>query len=243
MIAIEVSAIGLLTAMLAGAVSFVSPCVLPLVPGYLSFVSNGIDPSSTRMIDRLRVAWPALWFVAGFTTIFVLLGLGAQALGGLFIRYSAEANLVGGALVITFGLLMTGLIRIPVLMQDFRSLGPNSVSGPSGAYLLGLAFAFGWTPCIGPVLGSILTVSALSASSGAVLLAAYGLGLGVPFLLAAIMFANMTAALKRLRYAGHILNVTAGGVMIVMGLLMMTGRLQLIAYWLLERFPGLGSIG
>ncbi len=241
--AIEVSTIGLITAALAGAISFVSPCVLPLVPGYLSFVSNGVDPTSTRMGDRLRITWPALWFVAGFTTVFVLLGLGAQVLGGLFLRYSAEANLVGGALVVTFGLLMTGLVKVPFLMQEFRSLGPGSVSGPGSAYLLGLAFAFGWTPCIGPVLGSILTVSALSAGSGAILLAAYGLGLGVPFLLAAVLFGNMAAVLKRLRYAGHFLNVAAGGVMVAMGILMMTGRLQLIAFWLLERFPNLGAIG
>lgn len=126
--------------------------------------------------------------------------------------------------------------------QNSGSDAGISIAGPEFG-LLGLAFAFGWTPCIGPVLGSILTVSALSAGSGAVLLAAYGLGLGVPFLLAAVLFANMAAALKRLRYAGHILNVAAGGAMIIMGLLMMTGQLQLIAYWRLERFPGLGSIG
>ncbi|SJM33746.1 Cytochrome c biogenesis protein, transmembrane region [Mesorhizobium delmotii] len=240
---IEVSAIGLVTAALAGAISFVSPCVLPLVPGYLSFVSNGVDPASSRLIDRFRVTWPALCFVTGFTTVFVLLGLGAQALGGLLLRYSAEANLVGGLLVVVFGLMMTGLFKIPFLMREFRSLGPRSVAGPGSAYVLGLAFAFGWTPCIGPVLGSILTVSAMSASSGAVLLAAYGLGLGVPFLLAALLFGNAAAGLKRLRYTGRILNLVAGAVMITMGVLMMTGRLQLIAFWLLERFPRLGSIG
>lgn len=240
---IEVSAVGLATAVLAGAISFLSPCVLPLVPGYLSFVSSGIDPASTRMIDRMRVAWPALFFVLGFTTVFVMLGLGAQALGGILLRYSFEANLVGGLLVASFGLIMTGLVRLPFLMQEFRTMGPTSVSGPTGAYLLGLAFAFGWTPCIGPVLGSILTVSALSAGSGAILLAAYGLGLGVPFLVVALTFGHFAGSLKRLRYAGHILNVVAGGIMIVMGVLMITGRLQLIAFWLLERFPGLGTIG
>lgn len=240
---IEMSAVGLATAVVAGAISFVSPCVLPLVPGYLSFVSSGIDPASTRMIDRLRVAWPALFFVLGFTTVFVMLGLGAQALGGLLLRYSFEANLIGGLLVAAFGLIMTGLVRLPFLMQEFRTMGPTSVSGPTGAYLLGLAFAFGWTPCIGPVLGSILTVSALSAGSGAILLAAYGLGLGVPFLVVALTFGHFAGSLKRLRYVGHILNVVAGSIMIVMGVLMMTGRLQLIAFWLLERFPGLGTIG
>jgi cytochrome c-type biogenesis protein len=240
---IEVSVVGLSTAVLAGAISFVSPCVLPLVPGYLSFVSSGVDPASTRMIDRSRVALSALFFVLGFTTVFVMLGLGAQALGGFLLRYSLEANFIGGLLVAVFGLAMTGLVRLPFLMQEFRTTGPTSVSGPAGAYLLGLSFAFGWTPCIGPVLGSILTVSALSAGSGAVLLAAYGVGLGVPFIVVALTFGHFAGSLKRLRYAGHILNVIAGSIMIVMGVLMMTGRLQLIAFWLLERFPSLGTIG
>jgi cytochrome c-type biogenesis protein len=240
---IDVSAIGLLTAVAAGAVSFISPCVLPLVPGYLSFVSSGVDPSSTRVADRVRVAWSATFFIAGFTTIFVILGLGAQVLGGMLLRYSFEANLLGGALLIGFGLMMTGLIRLPMLMQDFRSSGPQIVTGPTGAYTLGLAFAFGWTPCIGPVLGSILTVTAVSAGSGALLLAAYGLGLGIPFLVVALAFSSVAGFLKRIRYAGHVLNMVAGGVMIVMGVLMMTGRLTLIAFWLLERFPGLAAIG
>lgn len=240
---IEVSTIGLATAALAGAISFVSPCILPLVPGYLSFVSNGVDPASKQLGDRLRVTWPALWFVTGFTTVFVLLGLGAQALGGLLLRYSAEANLIGGLLVVVFGLMMTGLFKVPFLMREFRSLGPRLVTGPGTAYVLGLAFTFGWTPCIGPVLGSILTVSAMSPSSGAILLAAYGFGLGVPFILAALLFGNAAAVLKHLRYTGRILNYAAGAVMITMGALMMTGRLQVIAFWLLERFPSLGSIG
>lgn len=240
---IDVSVIGLATAAAVGAISFISPCVLPLVPGYLSYVSSGVDPASRRMSDRTRVAWPAAFFILGFTTVFVLLGLGAQALGGIVLRYSVEANLIGGLLVAAFGLLMTGLVRLPFLMRDFRTMGPASISGPSGAYLLGLAFAFGWTPCIGPVLGSILTVSALSAGSGAILLAAYGLGLGVPFLVTAFAFGHFAGQLKRLRYAGHVLNIVAGGVMIVMGILMMTGRLQRIAYWLLECFPSLGTIG
>lgn len=240
---IDVSAIGLLTAMVAGAVSFISPCVLPLVPGYLSFVSSGVDPASTRIADRVRIVWSAMFFIAGFTTIFVLLGLGAQVLGGILLRYSFEANILGGALLIGFGLIMTGVFRLPLLMRDFRMAGPQVVAGPAGAYTLGLAFAFGWTPCIGPVLGSILTVTAVSAGSGAVLLAAYGLGLGIPFLAVALAFGSIAGYLKRARYAGHILNMVAGCVMIAMGLLMMTGRLTLIAFWLLERFPGLGYIG
>lgn len=240
---IDTSAFGLLTASMAGAISFVSPCVLPLVPGYLSFISSGVDPASRRFVDRVQIVWSALFFIAGFSTIFVLLGLGAQVFGGFLLRYSVEANLFGGALLVCFGLVMTGLIRVPALLSDFRLPGPRTVSGPAGAYTLGLTFAFGWTPCIGPVLGSILTLTAVSAGSGAVLLAAYSLGLGIPFLIVAVAFSRIAAGFKRMRYAGHVLNIVAGSIMIAMGLLMMTGRLTLIAFWLLERFPGLGSIG
>ena len=240
---IEVSALGVMTAIAAGAVSFVSPCVLPLVPGYLSFISSGIDPNTARMVDRARIVWSAAFFIAGFTTVFVLLGLGAQVLGGFLLRYSAEANYVGGALLIGFGMMMTGLIKLPVLMAEWRASGPASITRPAGAYLLGLAFAFGWTPCIGPVLGSILTVTAVSAGSGATLLAAYALGLGIPFLIVAIAFGSVARVLKRIRYAGHLLNIGAGIVMIGMGMLMLTGQLTRIAFWLLEQFPGLGSVG
>jgi len=240
---IDVSAVGLATAVVAGAVSFVSPCVLPLVPGYLSFVSSGVNPHSAQLADRLRIVWSAMFFIAGFTTIFVILGLGAQFLGGLLLRYSFEANLVGGGLLVLFGLMMTGLIRLSFVMQDYRVEGPQAVSGPAGAYTLGLAFAFGWTPCIGPVLGSILTMTAVSSGSGAVLLAAYSLGLGIPFLVVALAFGKVAGFMKRARYAGHVLNITAGAIMITMGVLMMTGRMTLIAFWLLERFPGLAYIG
>lgn len=240
---IEVSAIGLLTAMSAGAISFLSPCVLPLVPGYLSFLSSGVDPTSANLADRLRIGWSAIFFVAGFNTIFVLLGLGAQVFGGVLLRYSLEANILAGALLIGFGLMMTGLFRFQPLMRDLRFSGPKVVAGPAGAYALGLSFAFGWTPCIGPILGSILTVTAISAGSGAILLAAYGVGLGIPFFVVAMAFGRVAGILKRAKYVGHILNIIAGCVMIGMGVLMMTGRLPLIAFWLLERFPGLGYIG
>lgn len=241
---IDVSLLGLATAMMAGAISFLSPCVLPLVPGYLSYVSGGtvgtVGDAGTR---QLRVLGPAILFVFGFTTVFVLLGLSAMALGGFLQRYQIEANLIGGALVVIFGLAMTGLLRLPILMADRRWLGPTQIGGPFGAFLLGIAFAFGWTPCIGPVLASILTVTATSAGNGAVLLGAYGLGLGVPFVLAALFFGSAAVALRRMRRAGAALNVGAGAVLVGVGILMMTGRLQKIAIWMLTTFPILGSIG
>jgi cytochrome c-type biogenesis protein len=242
---IDVSLLGLATAAIAGAISFLSPCVLPLVPGYLSYVAGGADRTvGNGRLHQLHVLAPALLFVLGFTTVFVLLGLSAMALGGFLQRYQIEANLIGGALVVAFGLAMTGLLRLPVaLMGDWRWRGPTQIGGPFGALLLGIAFAFGWTPCIGPVLASILTVTAASAGNGAVLLGAYGLGLGVPFLLAALFFGSAAMALKRMRRAGAALNMGAGAVMVGIGVLMMTGRLQDIAIWMLTTFPALGSIG
>lgn len=244
MAALEISLIGLATAATAGAISFLSPCVLPLVPGYLSYIAGDTSvTSSGNSLPRLHIFRLALLFVLGFTTLFVLLGISAMALGGVLQRFQNEANLIGGALVTFFGLAMTGLLRLPALMADRRWEGPSHVRGPIGAFLLGVAFAFGWTPCIGPVLASILTVTATSSGNGAVLLGAYGLGLGVPFLATALFMGSAAAALKRMRRAGAALNVSAGAVMIAVGVLMMTGRLQEIAIWMLMRFPALGAIG
>ena len=243
---IDVSLLGLATAVIAGAISFLSPCVLPLVPGYLSYVAGGTDRTvrDSRAAWQLRVLGPALFFVLGFTSVFVLLGLSAMALGGFLQRYQIEANLIGGALVVVFGLAMTGLLPVPVvLMADRRWRGPKQIGGTFGAYLLGIAFGFGWTPCIGPVLASILTVTATSAGNGAVLLGAYGLGLGIPFLLVALFFGSAAVVLKRMRRAGAVLNIGAGAVVVGVGILMMTGRLQMIAIWMLTTFPALGNIG
>jgi cytochrome c-type biogenesis protein len=240
---IDVSVFGIGAAMAAGVVSFASPCVLPLIPGYVSYISGGIGSDPEQRRSRWAALWPALWFVLGFTTLFIALGLSAQALGGLLQRYSIEANYIGGALVILFGLVLTGLVKVPALAGDYRWRGPAAISGPGSAYLLGIAFAFGWTPCIGPVLASILVITATSAASGALLLGAYGLGLGIPFLLTALFIGKISGLFSRLRWTGRVLNIVAGAIMVAMGMLMITGQLQLIAIYLLETFPVLGRIG
>jgi cytochrome c-type biogenesis protein len=240
---IDVSVFGIGAAMAAGVVSFASPCVLPLIPGYVSYISGGIGSDPEQPRSRWAALWPALWFVLGFTTLFIALGLSAQALGGLLQRYSIEANYIGGALVILFGLVLTGLVKVPALAGDYRWRGPAAISGPGSAYLLGIAFAFGWTPCIGPVLASILVITATSAASGALLLGAYGLGLGIPFLLTALFVGKISGLFSRLRWTGRVLNIVAGAIMVAMGVLMITGQLQLIAIYLLETFPVLGRIG
>ncbi len=183
-----ISNIGIMSAFLAGIVSFLSPCVLPLVPGYVSYISgNTLVQGEVAVRSARSTLLLSGCFVLGFSTIFVMFGASATALGQLLLSFRYEATITGGVIVILFGVFMTGLVRMPWLEQDLRFHGDVRAGRPTGAYLLGMAFGFGWTPCIGPVLGAILTASALSATvtSGIVLLAVYSLGLGVPFLLSA----------------------------------------------------------
>jgi cytochrome c-type biogenesis protein len=242
-----ISNIGIVTAITAGLVSFASPCVLPLVPGYVSIVagtavgSDNVWPRSRRLATWML----SLCFIVGFSTVFVALGASATTLSRLLRAFSYEANIVGGVVVILFGLFMTGLVRMPWLERDLRYHGMLRGGEPIGAYLLGVAFAFGWTPCIGPVLGAILTVSAVSATAldGVVLLSLYSLGLGIPFFLAALFTRQMVEQLHRVRRAGRALQIAAGGVTVVMGVAMATGQLSWFAFWLLQKFPVFGGIG
>ena len=240
---LTISGVGVFAAFLAGAISFLSPCVLPLVPGYVSFIAG--QPDLRRQSFGLRARLGAVGlsgcFVLGFTTVFITLGAGASALGSLLLTWRAELNLLGGAVIILFGLVMLGLFRLPVFARDTRFHLDIPGGRPVGAYVLGLAFAFGWTPCIGPILGAILTLSASSGSlqSGVWLLAIYSLGLGVPFLLTALFTDAIAARIKTIGRAGGALYLLAGGVMVAMGFAVMTGQMTRIAYWLLETFPGL----
>jgi cytochrome c-type biogenesis protein len=245
----EAGAVGLAAAFAAGLISFVSPCVLPLVPAYVSFVAGQPLAAEARHPDareRLAALSLSAFFVLGFSAVFVTLGAGATFLGRLLLQYRYEANLVGGAIVVLFGLLMIGMTRgMPWLLRDFR-FHPQVFGGrPLPAFVLGLAFGFGWTPCIGPILGAILTLSAVQTSpaSGVGLLATYAAGLGVPFLLAALFTRELAGRLKSLRRFGAVLQIVAGLILVLMGVAMMTGQLTAFAYWLLNTFPTLGRIG
>jgi len=242
------SLLALATAFGAGIVSFLSPCVLPLVPGYISYVAGDAlvhRQDADARAQRLATLGLSLCFVAGFSTIFVALGAGATVLGQFLLRYKNEAGIVGGAIVLLFGLFMVGAVKLPWLQRDLRVHADITGARPLSAYVIGLAFAFGWTPCIGPVLGAILTVSAVTAtiSSGVALLGAYSLGLGVPFLLTAAFTGALLKRLKSIRRKGRWLQLAAGVGMIVMGLAMMTGLLTKMAWWLLETFPAFSAIG
>ena len=245
----EASTLGTATAFAAGAVSFLSPCVLPLVPAYMSYVTGqslAPNAASAALASRMSAATRGLFFVLGFSAVFIALGASATALSRVLLQYRYEAGLVGGAFVTLFGVaILVGVEHVPFLRRGAHFHVRVATSNPASAFLLGMAFGFGWTPCIGPILGVILTAAALSesASAGVRLLSAYSAGLGIPFLLTAAFLHEAAGRLRLMRRAGPPLMLAAGAIMVVMGVLMMTGRLTAFSYWLLERFPALGHIG
>ncbi|AKO99830.1 MULTISPECIES: cytochrome c biogenesis CcdA family protein [Alphaproteobacteria] len=243
---VDISLLGLTAALLAGTISFLSPCVLPLVPGYVSYVAGRTAAEGgAAAASPSRAVWLSLCFVLGFSTIFMGLGASATALGQALLRWRYELNLVGGAIVIVFGLFMIGAARLSIMERDFR-FNVNIPGGqPVASYVLGLAFGFGWTPCIGPILGAILTASAASATmgEGIMLLAVYSAGLGIPFLIVAGFTDQIAERLRAIGRFGRRLHQIAGVVMILMGLAMMTGQLSALSYWMLDAFPILGRIG
>jgi len=236
------------TALFAGFVSFLSPCVLPLVPAYLVYLTGAtvehVASEEKPAASRRAVLLCALLFVLGFSTVFVGLGASASVIGSALRRWSAELSIVAGIVIIVMGLHFLGLTRIGFLMREGRAPIPKPV-GLWGAYMMGLAFAFGWTPCIGPVLAAILSIAAAenTVQKGALLLAVYSAGLGIPFLLAAVLIERSSSALARLRR--HLVTVerVMGGLMVLVGIAFLTGAVSNVGVWLLEAFPALQSIG
>ncbi len=242
----EISGIGIISAFLAGIISFLSPCVLPLVPGYLSFIAGqSLDEIERHLFSRERLAVLGLsfCFVLGFSLIFISLGAGASAVGQFLSAYRYETNIVGGVVIIVFGVFMTGLVKISWLERDFRFHGLGGGGRALSAVLLGIAFAFGWTPCIGPILGAILAVSASSPGSGTALLSIYSLGLGIPFIVVALFTDWSLHHIRRIRHYGPNLHRIAGILLITMGLLMVTGKMTTLSIWMLKAAPWLGTLG
>jgi len=239
-------AVGLLSAFAAGVISFLSPCVLPLIPGYLSFMTGLsstelADDSARRTADILV---PAALFVVGFTIVFVGLGASASVLGRFLTQYRSAIEKVAGIVIALFGVLMLGIVKIPGLYGEARfDLARARSFGRGSGVVMGMAFAAGWTPCVGPILGTILVLASATGSvaRGALLLLAYPLGLGVPFLLVALLFARTRPLLRWLNRQSLAINRVAGVVLIVVGLLILTGRFTLIASWLSRLIPALGS--
>ena len=243
------SEISYLAAAGGGIASFLSPCVLPLVPAYLCLVAGtSLDELSNeeeRRSNTLKVFTMALIFVLGFSTVFILLGAGASYINRLLIQHLDILAKIAGVVIILFGIHMMGLIRIPILYREARFNTITKPRGWLGAYVIGLAFGFGWTPCIGPILGSILAIAASDSSLkfGVGLLAVYALGLGVPFLLAALAINPFMRFMKNFRKYFRALEIGTGAILMATGLLIFTGQFQILAYWFLELFPGLANLG
>ena len=244
--------VGYLSALGAGALSFLSPCVLPLVPPYLCYMAGvsvedfrGDAGAATRISSRKALLSAALAFVLGFTTVFVALGAGASTIGRFLRVWQSELGIAAGVIIILMGLNFLGLIRIPLLAREARLQADAKPATLVGAYLMGLAFAFGWTPCIGPVLGPILTLAGgrETVTDGALLLFVYSLGLGVPFIVAALFSEAFMRFLGRFRVHLGRVEKAIGVLLVIAGVLFMTGGIQSAAYWILETFPALQKLG
>ena len=237
-------------AFLGGLLSFLSPCVLPLVPPYLAFIGGTTidqiadEKTADRDAER-RVLISAVFFVLGLATVFVTLGAGASALGQLLLRNQIIFGQISGGIIILFGLHFLGVFRIPFLMREARFDAGKSVGGYAGAYVIGLAFAFGWTPCIGPILAAILTQAAQEETvwEGVRQLSVYAAGLGLPFILAAFFVRPFMAWMRGFRRHMGLVEKAMGALLIIVGVAMITGTFSAAAFWLIETFPFLATIG
>jgi cytochrome c-type biogenesis protein len=241
--------VGILTALAGGLISFVSPCVLPLVPPYLCYIGGvSIDELEQTEPGRSRapsVVPAAIAFVLGFSTVFVVLGATASVIGRTVANYLNVLTIVGGVLIILMGLHFLGFFRLALLHREARFHVRDLRPGIVGAYGLGLAFAFGWTPCIGPVLAAILAVAGSSdtVGQGAFLLMVYSLGLGIPFLIAALFAPIFLASLRRFRRFLPMVEKGMGAFLVLTGIVFLSGQMATVSYWMLETFPGLATLG
>lgn len=228
----SLTSLGLLTAFGAGVLSFLSPCVFPLVPGYLSYLAGtSLEEAQSQPAARWRVSLHALWFVLGFALLFTLLGA-AAALAGLALHtYQQVLARIAGLLLILFGIALTGLVPVPWLSSDHRVQVKPGRSAWWRSGLIGMAFGAGWSACTGPILGSILVLTAANGQllRGVSFLIAYALGLGVPFLLAGILVDRASTLMRRIRRYTGPLSFIGGVILILMGMLILTGRLDQLA--------------
>ena len=243
----EVSYIG---ALVAGMLSFLSPCVLPLVPPYLCFI-GGVSLEQISEDEELApgvmraVGLSAVVFVLGFSTVFIALGATASTIGDFIVDYMDILAKIAGGVIIVLGLHFIGIVRIPILYREARFHAEKKPAGLIGPYIIGLAFAFGWTPCVGPVLAAILMVagSESSITYGMGLLAVYSAGLGIPFILAAVAMKPFMDFMARFRRHLQTVERVIGALLVLTGILFMTGSMADIAFWILETFPSIGTIG
>ena len=233
-------------ALLSGLISFASPCVLPIVPPYLAYMGGvSMDDMSATAQARRRVILAALFFVLGLSTVFILLGFTASSFGRLFLSNQDWFVSGAGILVMVFGAHFLGVIRIGILDREARIEGGDRGGSAFGAYILGLAFAFGWTPCLGPILGTILALAADTANpaKGVILLATYAAGLGIPFVLVAVFFPSLKGLMAWMKRHMMRIERIMGLLLWTVGLMMVTGQFTQFSWWILEQFPALSALG
>ncbi|AXI48856.1 cytochrome C biogenesis protein [Sulfitobacter sp. SK012] len=236
----------MIVALVAGIISFLSPCVLPIVPPYLAYMSGvTLNDMSSVSAARKRAVVAAFCFVLGLSTVFILLGFTASLFGTFFLQNQVLLAQISGVVVIIFGLHFLGVFRIPFLDQEARLDAGDKGGSSFGAYVLGLAFAFGWTPCIGPQLGAILSLAANEASvaRGTLLLGIYAAGLGIPFMLAAMFITRAMGVMNRLKRHMKMIERVMGALLVLVGLALITGAFTTLSFWLLETFPALAVLG
>ena len=236
----------MLVAILGGLISFASPCVLPIVPPYLAYMGGvSMDEMDSTAHARRRAVVASLFFVLGLSTVFILLGFTASSLGRLFLSNQDWFVIGAGVMVMIFGAHFLGVIRISILDSEARMDGGDRGGSAFGAYVLGLAFAFGWTPCLGPILGAILALAADTANpvKGVILLATYAAGLGIPFVLVAVFFPSLKGLMGWMKRHMRYIERTMGLLLWTVGLMMVTGQFTRFSWWILEQFPALATVG
>ena len=235
--------LNLLIAFSAGFISFLSPCVLPLIPGYISYISGQTLDKIIK--DNKSVLLKTIFFSIGFSIVFISFGITASFIGKLLISYSNQLRIIAGIIIILFSLQFIGLINLKILNSETRFFTKNYNDNLIFPIIVGAAFGFGWTPCIGPVLGSILALAAIeeNISKGILLLSFYSLGLAIPFIISGILIDKFLFFSKSFRKYISTITKVGGAILLLTGIAILTGQLQVLGFFILEYFPSLGNIG
>ena len=235
--------LNLLVAFSAGFISFLSPCVLPLIPGYISYISGQALDEIIK--DNKSVLLKTIFFSIGFSIVFISFGITASFIGKLLISYSNQLRIIAGIIIILFSLQFIGLINLKILNSETRFFTKNYNDNLIFPIIVGAAFGFGWTPCIGPVLGSILALAAIeeNISKGILLLSFYSLGLAIPFIISGILIDKFLLFSKGFKKYISIITKVGGAILLLTGIAILTGQLQVLGFFILEYFPSLGNIG
>tara|TARA_B100000029_G_scaffold428109_1_gene437839 strand:- start:1366 stop:2082 length:717 start_codon:yes stop_codon:yes gene_type:complete len=231
-------------AFIAGLISFLSPCVLPLIPGYISYIS-GTSLDKLKEKNKNLIVTKTVFFTLGFSFIFIALGSSASLVGKFFLINSKIFRIIGGLIIIFFSLQIIGLINLKFLNKDIRMFTNKYSNNLAFPFLVGAAFGFGWTPCIGPILGSILTLAAMetNVSKSILLLSFYSLGLAIPFIISGILIDKFLLFSKSVKKFTSVIEKTGGVILLLTGLAILTGQLQILGFFILEYFPALGNFG